>query len=193
MNDKLRIFCDMDGCISDWSSSFKKICPEDLDARGYEAKYGKNSFWHLIDQYGSKWWADLPWTTNGRKLWDFIYYNFNFDDIYILSAPSKNFCIEGKLVWLERELGLKGPPCTNGALWKGEKIIFEKKKHLVCTGHRDILIDDTLPKINAWTDAGGTGILHDDMTYLETIKKLSEIKDIFSRIEVKDYFPGDRF
>ena len=42
-----KIFCDMDGVLTDFDARFRYF--GNMDPRAYESKYGKEKFWDLID------------------------------------------------------------------------------------------------------------------------------------------------
>lgn len=176
MND-LRIFCDQDGVIADWCQAFRKISGHpDLTIREYERLFGQEARDFIIESHGEQFWADLPWTSNGKELWNFIISEFPYNS-YILSAPIKPKTIEGKSIWIRRELQIHDKPAVGYEAWDGiSRIIFEKKKFLICQGINDILIDDSPRKLEDWVKAGGTGILHSNDNFSETIKVLQGIK-----------------
>tara|TARA_Y100000310_G_scaffold123587_1_gene122347 strand:- start:7264 stop:7776 length:513 start_codon:yes stop_codon:yes gene_type:complete len=136
-----KIFCDMDGVITDFDKGYQDVSGNSTD--GYEEKYGAEAFWKPINDGGVKWWAELPWMPDGKKLWDFI---LPYKPT-ILSAPARGEdCPKGKEIWIKRELG-------------DIPFIFEKDKYKYAQDNH-ILIDDTKKKIDAWVEHGGIGILH---------------------------------
>ena len=169
-----RIFCDLDGVLVDFNRGFKnlKSNTERLSPEEYEKKHGKNSIWPLIDEEGPEYWANLKWTKDGRELWDYL---SQYNPI-ILSSPSRSkSSIEGKMKWINRNLGIsQEKPTTSSKNWDPEsRIILSQHKYLYASSADDILIDDTKAKLDKWTGAGGTGILHNDST--DTIKILEQI------------------
>lgn len=172
----IRIFCDMDGVLTDFVRGFKrmKLNPNHRTPKEYEKKHGKNSIWGIIDKRKEKFWKRLPWTKDGRELWDYL----ERYDPYILSSPSKSeYSKEGKLTWIKLNLGInqkKGIETLEELEAEPEKrVIFSNKKDQFVKTANDILIDDKKSNIDKWTAAGGTGILHDDST--DTIRLLEEI------------------
>lgn len=169
----VRIFCDLDGVLVDFNRGFtdlaentKKLSPAD-----YEEEHGKHSIWPLIDKYGSEYWSDLYWKGDGRELWDYL-------EEYkpaILSSPSRSRnSVIGKAKWVNLNLRIKDEPVTKVSDYDGSnRLIIMQQKHLFAKSATDILIDDTRAKIDKWTEAGGTGILHNDST--DTIKVLEQI------------------
>jgi hypothetical protein len=58
--------------------------------------------------------------------------------------------------------------------WDGtQKVILTADKGAFAESKNDILIDDRRPNIDKWTEAGGTGILHNDST--DTVRILEGI------------------
>lgn len=174
---EFRIFCDMDGVLTDFSKQFKTLTGENITPKEYEDKYKKNAFFTVIEDEGESLWSEMEWMSDGKQLWNFIK-QFNPT---ILSAPSRDPKSKtGKQKWLINNI----PDLSNHDVqtkcrkgWDGKsKIILNSMKYRYATGPNDILIDDTPEKINKWIEAGGTGILHTDT--LRTILKLKEIMDI---------------
>lgn len=171
--ESVRIFCDLDGVLVDFDRGFADL-PENtekLSPGEYEEKHGKNSIWPLIDKYGEEYWSELYWKGDGRELWDYL-------EEYkpaILSSPSRNpKSISGKAKWIKLNLRLNEDPVTKLSEYTGNnRVIIMQQKHLFAKSANDILIDDTQAKIDKWTEAGGTGILHNDST--DTIKVLEKI------------------
>lgn len=172
----VRIFCDMDGVLTDFDRGFKrmKLNPHHHTPEEYEKKHGRHSIWQIVDKRKEKFWKRLPWTGDGRELWDYV----ERYSPYILSTPSRSkYSKEGKLMWIKLNLGInqkKGIETPEELEAEPEKrIIFSNKKELFVKTANDILIDDKKSNIEKWTAAGGTGILHDDST--DTIRLLEEI------------------
>lgn len=169
-----QIFCDLDGVLVDFDRGFRNLeeNEERLSPDEYEKKHGKNSIWPLIDKHDVSYWENLKWTKDGRELWDYL---SQYEPI-ILSSPSRSkSSIEGKLKWIHRNLGLsQAKPTTSYKNWDPEsRIILSQQKYLYARSADDILIDDTKKKLDKWTEAGGTGILHNDAT--DTIRILEQI------------------
>jgi len=167
-----KIYCDMDGVLTDFSGDFIKLAktlgetdiaerddvPNNAAAR-YEKIHGTEAFWGVVEQGGLKFWSDMSWNAGGKKLWKYI----SRYDTEILSAPSKRVletCIKGKKMWV----GRLGSP----------KIHFRSKdKKREFATPSSILIDDLRSNITDWTASGGIGIHH--RTTNQTIAKLKEL------------------
>ena len=169
---KYKIYCDMDGVLTDFSGDFMKLAkqigeidiserddvPNNAAAR-YEKQHGSEAFWKVVEHGGVKFWSDMSWHPGGKKLWSYI---SNFDT-EILSAPSKRVlqdCIKGKKMWISR----LGSP----------KIHFRSKdKKREFANKNSILIDDLKSNIKDWNASGGVGILHRNVN-----STISQLKDL---------------
>jgi hypothetical protein len=167
-----KIYCDMDGVLTDFSGDFIKLAnqlgeidiserddvPNNAAAR-YEKQHGSEAFWSVVEQGGLKFWSDMSWNPGGKKLWNYI----SKFDTEILSAPSKRVlevCIKGKRQWVSR----LGSP----------KIHFRsKEKKREFANKNSILIDDLKSNIKEWTASGGIGVLHKNANLT-----ISQLKDI---------------
>ena len=174
INERLRykIYCDMDGVLTDFSGDFMKLAkhlgeadiserddvPNNAAAR-YEKQHGSEAFWSVVESGGLKFWSDMSWNPGGKKLWSYI----SRYDTEILSAPSKRVletCIKGKKMWVSR----LGSP----------KIHFRsKEKKREFANKNSILIDDLKSNISEWKASGGIGILHRNVN--NTISQLKEL------------------
>ena len=98
---KYKIFCDLDGVLSDFGNNFKKYSGG-ISPREYEDKMGKEKFWSLIDKkVGLEFWEKMEWMNDGHELWNYIK---NYNPI-ILSAPSRDpISSKGKQNWVKNNL-----------------------------------------------------------------------------------------
>ncbi len=163
-----KIYCDLDGVLCDfkkqlddtWLDKFNKENGTKIKTGWeFEEIYGSKEFWENIGKVGLKFWSEMPWTKDGKKLWNFI----KDKNTEILSTPSKDkISRDGKKIWCKRELG-----DTNLIL------SYNKASN---ANPKSILIDDLKKNIEKWNKAGGIGILHKNTE--DTLKKL---KDILSK------------
>ena len=151
-----KIYCDMDGVITDFDKRFKDLNPEHLSAAQYQTKYGIEKFWDLIDEENKvKFWVGIPWMSDGRTLWDYI----KDKQPTLLSAPSKKPQSRlGKRLWVKNNL--PGTPLILSAASKKQNY----------SGTNRILIDDRPDNIEQWRSRGGIGILHTNTA--DTLKQL---------------------
>ena len=141
-----KIYCDMDGVITDFDKRFKDLNPEHLSAAQYQTKYGTEKFWDLIDEDNKvKFWVGMSWMPDGKTLWDYI----KDKQPTLLSAPSKKPQSRlGKRLWVKNNL--PGTPL----------ILASADKKQNYSGRNKILIDDRPDNIEQWRSKGGIGILH---------------------------------
>ena len=155
---KYKIFCDMDGVLTDFDEQFKRISGG-VSPRQYEETNGKSAFWTLIDGGGVGYWVGMPWMPNGKKLWDYI---SKYNPI-ILSAPSKeNESRLGKRLWVRNNLSPKPKVVLASA---------QNKQNY--SGTNRILIDDRPSNVEQWRSKGGIGILF--ISTEQTIKDLQKL------------------
>lgn len=156
--NKYTIYQDLDGPITDFDGQFKKYSGG-IEPGDYESKMGKEAFWELIDgKIGLKFWTDMPWASDGHKLWNYIK---EYKPI-LLSAPSRNtISSDGKKEWVKNQL-------------PGVKLILsyadQKRKY---ANESSILIDDRKRNVEEWIESGGIGILW--VSADDTIKQLKEL------------------
>jgi FMN phosphatase YigB (HAD superfamily) len=139
--NKLDLYCDMDGVIVDFDTGYHKLTGTDLSGEFRSDP----AFWEPINNAGVKFWEDLDWMPDGKRLWKYIE---KYNPI-ILSAPSnRDESRVGKQFWVKREL-------------PGVHLYLRYAKHKIdfATPH-SVLIDDRLPNIEDWINAGGIGIHH---------------------------------
>jgi len=152
---KYKIFCDMDGVLTNFDTRFKSINPEKLSPTQYTNKYGVSKFWDIITKEGVGFWVGMEWMSDGKELWDFI----KDKQPTLLSAPSRDPSSRlGKRLWVKNNI-------------PGTKLILasaEKKQNY--SGTNKILIDDRPDNISQWKSKGGIGILHTNTQ--DTIKQL---------------------
>jgi len=155
-SQQYKIYCDMDGVLTNFDKRFKDINPEHLSAAQYQTKYGTEKFWDLIDEDNKvKFWVGMEWMPDSKQLWDYI----KDKKPTLLSAPSKKPQSRlGKRLWVKNNL--PGTPLILASA--------EKKQNY--SGGNKILIDDRPDNISQWRSQGGIGILHTSTA--DTIKQL---------------------
>jgi 5'(3')-deoxyribonucleotidase len=123
---------------------------------------------NMITDVGAKFWADLPWMRDGKKLWGFL----KNHEVHVLSAyrkpksDPKGFSKKGKAVWVAKNLKLS-PAKTHLV------IRDQKKNYVTYKGRPAILIDDYAKNIDEFKGQGGTGIVHTSAA--KTISKLKKM------------------
>jgi hypothetical protein len=138
-----KIYCDMDGVLTDFVGQFASLGQGDV--WDYEKKVGTENMWELVKSAGFKFWSDMPWTQDGSQLWKKIMHK----DVTILTTPARfALSINGKIAWLRKELGVDS-----------SRVLFSANKEKYACPN-SILIDDFKKNIDAWEKKGGIGILH---------------------------------
>jgi len=159
---KYKIYCDLDSVLTDFTKAFQEISGiYNLMPHEFEKKYGENKFYDLINKKGLKFWTEMPWTKDGKELWNYLI-NSGYE-ITVLSAPLRKYTknsIQGKKIWCEKNLG----PEINA-------IVIENKYEYA--SENNILIDDLEKNIVPWREKNGIGILHKNTK--DTIKELKRL------------------
>ena len=164
--NQIQIYCDMDGVLTHFNASAKKIGwkgplpatkPEDKDA-----------LWKLVINNAEKFWGDMPWTPDGKKLWNFIK---PYSPILLTSVATTldsklgRDGRAGKQRWVRRELGPAWIKNNFIPVSSGGKTKYAKPNA--------ILIDDYESNIDPFIEAGGQGIVHKNA--VDTIRQLKKL------------------
>ena len=127
---------------------------------------GYDAMWSIINQNGSIWWATLPWTTDGKKLWNSIK---NLDTTILTAGSKRNsgdIAVIGKKEWCFKNLDSNVPVIvTDNSRAKQQ---YAQPNY--------ILIDDLESNINEWRAKGGIGILHKTAD-----QSIAELKQIYNK------------
>lgn len=155
-NTNFKIYLDMDGVLSDFEKSFKAI---DGRTTKQVEKEGDPAFWKHVEEGGLVFWSEMPWTKDGKKLWNYV----KNKDVSLLSAPARRLpdSIRGKQIWVGRELG------------NVDLILKRASEKQEYANPNSILIDDQEKNIRKWKSAGGIGILYKNAG--QAIKQLKKM------------------
>jgi hypothetical protein len=177
-----KIFCDLDGVLVDFEAGVKRI----FGGRSPDELPNQSAMWAAIGR-ADRFYATLPWTEDGRALWDVLRNHPTTPDI-LTGVPRSVKSRSEKFTWCVRELvGNKttGTAAGGGDLeinhvdMAGKKSAHElvagmrkdkvgvvnvitcwsKNKHCE-SGRNHILIDDRLSLREAWEEGGGIFIHH---------------------------------
>lgn len=160
-----RIFCDMDGVLTNFDEEYTKATGLD----SYHFQDNKKLKYKLVSNHPT-FWENMRWKKDGWGLWQAL--NRLNNPVTILSAPSEfysGFSKRGKHIWVNRELG------------KDQKRIFvHARQKCRFAGENRILIDDREQNIADWRAYGGIGILHKNT--FSTIYKLNQYLPVVRKI-----------
>ena len=154
MNNKYKIYCDMDGVLVDFNKGYFELTGHQLDG----IHRTDTHFWDPINEAGYEFWINLEWMPDGKELWSYI-------EKYtpeLLSAPSRQPDSRiAKNDWVKREL-------------PGVHLILRSAKHKKdFASPTSILIDVRVDNIADWVSTGGIGILHKNAE--DTILQLKDL------------------
>jgi len=168
------LYCDMDGVLCNFEAGLEKMfaMPDTrtdvnpIRAAGYDnAKEWLKApmsadKWAPVQNYGL-FWPTLPWTKDGRTLWNYIK-KFNPHILSAYSPFDKNSRL-GKTKWIERNLNIRD---------KGRiHLVRRAEKKLYAKG--TVLIDDYGRNIKDWKRNGGIPVKH--KTASDTISQLKKL------------------
>jgi hypothetical protein len=98
---------------------------------------------------GREFWANLPWTREGKALFHGLVHLVGEENVTALSSPcATDGCEAGKRDWLRREVG---PQFARRALLGGGKA--------AAAGPDNILVDDHDDNVDAFRKRGGCAVL----------------------------------
>ena len=141
MGEKFKIYCDLDGVLTDFDGAYFKLTGVDISDQFYEG----SKFWEPINNAGVEFWSEMNWKEDGKRLWNYI----KKYQPKILSAPSRHVESRiGKMKWVERELP------------NVELVLKYAKDKKDLSEPNSILIDDRIDNITGWREMGGIGIHH---------------------------------
>jgi len=156
------IYVDLDGVLTDFLKGASLATGKTFNTHAEWEKV-KSSDWRVIADIGADFWAGLPWTSDGKKLWGVVkQYNPNILSAFPQAKENKQHAVTGKNKWIKRELS----GYNKIHLVKGQdKQNFASPK--------SILIDDLERNVEQFISKGGIGILHKNAN--DTIKQLKRI------------------
>jgi len=172
--NKYQVFCDLDGVLVDLYQGVNDAIyadpPQDVSERYLKAqKLAKESlggeilneghlskssedfkkpvraFMLRVMNSNRHFWMNLPWTDDGKKLWDFIK---DYNPI-ILSKPTDLQSVIGKKAWVKQNLDLNK---------QRVQVRHQKAPFAQYNDKTGLLIDDFEKNIKAFKEAGGETI-----------------------------------
>lgn len=153
----IKLYVDMDGVLTDFRKAVHKLGPKAAEGLAEDASpEQKDYMYKKIEDAGVSFWADMPWSQEGEKLWKKLK---KFNPVVLTSPGLFRYAVRGKLNWMNRNL-------------PGEQIFFSNDKHLYAEPDA-ILIDDMQTNIGPWRETGGYAIKHKNME--DTLQRLKEL------------------
>lgn len=173
-----KIYCDMDGVICDLFGELVKLEHQTgVPLATFRGGSGGPKVWKVVDQIGTKFWSNMPWTPDGKELWNYIK---QFNPIILSSVPysspypeTPKISEQGKIQWIKRNLG-------ENVKYIIVKTPEDKDKYVSSEG---ILIDDLQRNIDGWINHGGK----DGVLYTNAQDAINQIKDIMTQIKEGTY------
>ncbi len=172
-----RVYCDMDGVLVDFVTGAVKavnkalesppaglseladevikelgrnfVTEQDLEKYTPTGSKKASEFMYRVVEDDVEFWANLEWNPAGKILWEGI----REKGVTILTSPmdkrGAEGSLEGKLIWLEKNLGLDN---IRGVVFEHEKFRYAR-----VGGGYNVLFDDFMSKIGPWREEGGQG------------------------------------
>jgi hypothetical protein len=165
----IKLYVDMDGVLTNFDSQVQALGPDaSVGLMPNATEEQKLVMYKAIDAAGETFWADMPWTEDGRRLWAFC----KEHKPILLSSPGKFlYAPSGKKTWVNENL-------------PGTTLFLSNDKYQYAEPSA-ILIDDNEGNIGAWKEAGGMGILHTGAD--NSIRLLQEILEKPYMRAIADY------
>lgn len=158
-----KIYCDMDGVLSDFAAGVKKLFPEYTEQRYETDSTFRQEMWDRVNAHasqGGELWYTLDPLPDARQLWSYI----KPHNPTMLTATGTKVKTAGdqKKRWVKEHLGNVPVILVPAAK---DKHRYAAKNH--------ILIDDKKKAIDPWIASGGIGILHTNAA--DTIEQLKRL------------------
>ena len=182
------LYLDMDGVQADFFTQW---------ARWHNQKFGQSHVERYKDigskeqreqsiaelsaegpEFIERYFATLPTLPGGQRLIRWL--RQNKIPFTVLSAPLRGMhepSIAGKRTWLDAH----NPGTSADAIFTGTK-----ERYATAGGQPNVLVDDFKKYINAWTAAGGIGILYRDSDVASVIQELAKIYGV-GMTEAQDF------
>jgi hypothetical protein len=187
---QFQIYCDLDGVLVDFESGIRSLFPN-LPQTGVSSFHipdlKRHTMWARVQQADS-FFATLPWTVDGKRLWQAIRPH---QPTILTGVPAHKSSRTEKLVWCQRELGVQVQHVDKaGMLWTHLPTLpynnNAKNEDGVCTvitcwsdnkhyesGPNAVLIDDREFLRERWEAKGGI-FVHHDGNVDATLQKLKD-------------------
>lgn len=164
MNEKIRIFFDMDGVLANFDLGLVELCELHVPDQGFLSKEENDILWKKIREVGHYYLKLEPIEGSIKMIEDtFDLLNGNVEILTGVPNP-RNGILEAsqdKIEWAKKYIS---KDIKVNTVLRKDKINFCKSKY-------DILVDDFYDNIKEWKNAGGTGIV-----FKNTVQAIAEIK-----------------
>ena len=147
------VYFDLDGVLADWVCQFNKVSPISLEEMNAMSAEERAAFKREL--YNYEFFADMAPIERGVDMMKRMMAELPAADFFILSAmgyENQEEVARAKIAWCKKHL----PEVK-------EILLVPKLKHkpqAMKEGYRDqVLIDDRVPAIEYWQNAGGIGVL----------------------------------
>lgn len=162
------LYLDMDGVQADFFGAWAKKHGVPTYKEIPRREDDINELAHSSPENVYNFFNDLNPLSDGMKLIQWL--KSNKIPYTVLSAPLRGpyskASIQAKKDWLDRH----NPGTSNNAIFTGAKY-----KYAMNNGNPNVLVDDFGKYINAWKDAGGIPVKHEDGNLQHTIDLLEKI------------------
>jgi 5'(3')-deoxyribonucleotidase len=152
--EKPTIFCDMDGCVTDFALHYKNLFNRDIN---------KDDSFTVTEMCKTepRFFLTIPVLQRGKELYDRLVKKYNV--IFLTTAMDElEYCRADKVTWLKQNI------CEEPT------IIFSANKSDYAHSEKDILIDDMKHNLTAFYENGGTAIDFNACTNDEILAKIAE-------------------
>jgi hypothetical protein len=154
---ELKCFIDMDGVIVDFMPAMRRHLkiPEsyqiekgNFDTIGPMCEFAGWDEQKMWEELSTDFWSELPWTPEGKDILSRCEAVYGQDNCYILSSDFNPVSAYGKRLWLKKHL----------RHYRKRALLGSGKD--ACAFPTTTLVDDGDHNIDAFTKAGGRGILY---------------------------------
>lgn len=179
-SSQYKIFCDLDGVLVDFDAGVKKLfngrSPDQLPV---------GRMWGAINK-ADQFYAKLPWTTDGKELWNELKVLDTTPDI-LTGVPLTKKSRAEKFAWCQKQLGITVNHVDMAGKQSAHELVSGRRKNklgvvnvITCwsknkhyeSKDNHVLIDDRESLKEAWEGNGGIFIHH-----TETQRTLSMLRE----------------